>query len=43
VVKPIADQKQMIISLNKKISAMTLVVDNNQKNIEEVEIILFID
>jgi hypothetical protein len=40
VVKPIADQKQMIISLNKKISAMTLVVDNNQKNIEEVEIIL---
>jgi hypothetical protein len=40
VVKPIADQKQMTISLNEKISAMTLVVDNNQKNVEEVEIIL---
>jgi hypothetical protein len=40
VVKPIADQKQMIISLNEKMSAMSLVVDNNQKNIEEVEIIL---
>jgi hypothetical protein len=30
----------MTISINKKISAMSLVVDNNQKNIEEVEIIL---
>ncbi len=40
MVKPIADQKQMILSLKKEISAMTLAVDNNQKNIEEVEIIL---
>jgi len=40
VVKPIADQEQMVTSLNKKISALTLVGDNNQKNIEEVEIIL---
>jgi hypothetical protein len=30
----------MVTSLNKKISALTLVGDNNQKNIEEVEIIL---